>query len=79
MFSGVFITEEVGVEDKWSGCHKGQCTDIAGGIFEHVPEICPFHKLNFCLVKSKTSTFGTARLSGVPNYRALGEMNFAVP
>jgi hypothetical protein len=37
--SGVFIAEEVGVEDKGLGDTTNQCRDTLGGLVEHVPQI----------------------------------------
>ena len=38
--------------------YNNWCTDIFGGLFEHVPEICLFHWWRFFLVKFKTSSLG---------------------
>jgi hypothetical protein len=45
MFFGVFIAREVDeVADKGSGNTTMWCTDILGGLFKHVPEICLLHR-----------------------------------
>jgi len=53
-------------------CHNGWRSDTAGGLLEHVPEICLFYRYSFFfLVKSKTSGLGTTQVQNCQDFQII--------